>query len=442
MYKPNSYNHKGNMEKKSIQNNGYNLLSPPFNPKSKTIKYFNNNIPKFKPIALYQNCLSPDSQEKNFSVNLKNSIEVKVNQNLINSFSNIQKNFNSKIFQSPNTNNSDLCTTTSFNSQKSNDSLLSKSPTSNQYIPATFQVLVPNNYSVCQFPNHRKVFSMINNSNFNQNNYFYNNNNPFLNGMNSRNIENNLQQGVINNKLKKNNQNNKFKFQKKSCTNKNDDNKILNGNNKTKNDEKIEINNSISNNSSKSGKASNNSTKICSSSLKSDKKLNENNKKKYFNKFNSPKENCVNENTVILSLQIKVGPKDIRVFNLKKYDDLFVSLEKFFDINQIRQDLVKPIVTKIFEALNKIFWLLNNKIGNYDLEYLNSLYKLWIKNNQQIPKVKKSNEKEEIKCNNKSTISSSDSSDGEKKHKNMKSNSFQNMDSNSEDGKEYTSKSF
>ena len=49
MYKPNSYNQKGNMEKKFIQNNGYNLLSPPFNPKSKTIKYFNNNIPKFIP---------------------------------------------------------------------------------------------------------------------------------------------------------------------------------------------------------------------------------------------------------------------------------------------------------------------------------------------------------------------------------------------------------
>jgi hypothetical protein len=178
-------------------------------------------------------------------------------------------------------------------------------------------------------------------------------------------------------------------------------------------------------------------------------------KKKYFNKFNSSKENCTNENTVILTLKIKVAKDDFRVFNLKKYDDLFISLEKFFDLNKIEQDLVKPIVTKIFEALNKIFWLLNNKIGIYDQEYLNSLQKLWIKNNEQIPK--RNDDKEETKSNtsssngsngrnkknkensDKSTISSSDSSDGNKKHKKILSNSFQNMDnSSSEDAKENT----
>ena len=38
----------------------------------------------------------------------------------------------------------------------------------------------------------------------------------------------------------------------------------------------------------------------------------------------------------------------------------------------------------------------------------------------------------------KSTISSSDSSDGDKKHKKIMSNSFQNMDMSSEEGKEDT----
>ena len=47
----------------------------------------------------------------------------------------------------------------------------------------------------------------------------------------------------------------------------------------------------------------------------------------------------------------------------------------------------KPIVNKIFNALNKIFWLLNSKIGIYDQEYLNSLYRVWKKNKGRIPKM-------------------------------------------------------
>ena len=144
--------------------------------------------------------------------------------------------------------------------------------------------------------------------------------------------------------------------------------------------------------SNKTNKTSsiNNMTSTDSINGKSEKMLKYANNKggnKHYNKFNPPKENnTINENTVILTVSLKVGPNDFRTFNLKKYDDLFISLEKFFDLHKIKQDLVKPIVTKIFDALNKTFWLLNNKIGLYDQEYLNSLYKLWKKNNEQIPK--------------------------------------------------------
>ena len=186
-------------------------------------------------------------------------------------------------------------------------------------------------------------------------------------------------------------------------------------------------------------------------------------KKNYFNKFNSPKENSTNENTVILTLKIKVAPNDFRTFNLKKYDDLFVSLEKFFDLNKIKQELVKPIVTKIFAALNKIFWLLNNKIGIYDQEYLNSLHKLWVKNKEQLPKSQRG-EKEKVEdkkinsaenqnqnhpknkniiSDDNSTISSSDSSDKNKikKHKKLMSNSFQNVDTSTDNERQDTAKS-
>jgi hypothetical protein len=145
----------------------------------------------------------------------------------------------------------------------------------------------------------------------------------------------------------------------------------------------------------------------------------------YYNKFNNSKENFLNENTIILTVKIKVGKNDIRSFNLKKYDDLFVSLEKFVNINKINQELVKPLVTKIFKTLNKIFWLINNKIGIYDQEYLGSLYRLWIKNNKQIPK---SNKNQSDKSTNDSSNESNDNSPEK-----IKSNSFQNTDENNDE---------
>lgn len=104
----------------------------------------------------------------------------------------------------------------------------------------------------------------------------------------------------------------------------------------------------------------------------------------YYNKFNSPCENSHNENTLILTLKIKLGQNDYRVFYLKKFDDLFVSIQRFVEVNQIKQTLVKPIVNKIFLALNKVFWMLNSKIGKYDQAYLSSVYKLWLKNKDKL----------------------------------------------------------
>ena len=134
----------------------------------------------------------------------------------------------------------------------------------------------------------------------------------------------------------------------------------------------------------------------------------------FYNKFNSLKD-YTSENTVILTLKIKVSKNDYRIFNLKKYDDLFISLQKFFDLNQIKPTLIKPIVTKILLSLNKIFWVLNTKIGNYDQEYLSSLYKLWLKNGKKIP----------INNNNNDSISSNDSNSNSP----IKNKSFQNENS-------------
>jgi hypothetical protein len=168
--------------------------------------------------------------------------------------------------------------------------------------------------------------------------------------------------------------------------------------------------------------------------------------KNFYNKFNSPKDTSSsnkNENTVILTLRIKIAKNDYRVFNLKKYDDLFMSLQKFFELNQIKQELVKPIVTKIFFTLNKIFWLLNSKIGIYDQEYLSSLYKLWMKDKDKIPNTSKNNNNnKDLNTSKESTNSSeSNSSISMNKCKTKLSKSYQ--DENSMDNsRQDTAKSF
>ena len=457
MYKS-SISNKKQETLKYPSNKAYNLLSPPYNPKQKTKGYISSNAPKFQPINLYSTCQSPFQTSKNLSVKDISSPDDKVSQNLMNKFSDYQKTVSSKLFGSPNTTNSDLLTAASLTSQKSNESILSNSTNKSIYIPTSFQ---PFNY-----PSHRYNYSMINPqiSQMNMTNFYNMNNNMFING-NYPNVNmtclkgNQLSTNQKKNKISQNIKKNVNKFSKFSGKNNNMINK-----NDQKEKEKINISDFNSNNSSKS-KSSSNKTNSDSCKISSSNNSNSNNsnaldssqnlsmksnncknygnpqRKKYFNKFNSSKENCTNENTVILTLKIKVAKDDFRVFNLKKYDDLFISLEKFFDLNKIEQSLVKPIVTKIFTALNKIFWLLNNKIGIYDLNYLNSLYKLWMKNNGKIPKRNDIDKNKSKENSDNSTISSSDSTDENKKHKKVLSNSFQNVDNLSDDEKQNTANS-
>ena len=162
------------------------------------------------------------------------------------------------------------------------------------------------------------------------------------------------------------------------------------------------------------------------------------NRRKKKNKFDTNNKNNENENVVILILKLKIGKNDYRYFKLKKFDNVFESIEKFFDMNKIDQKLTKPIIGEIFHALNFVFYIINNKIGKYDQKYLNSLYKLWLKNNKEIPK----------NFSDKSTTSSSHSShsnhsSNHSSYEDIKSKSYQNSDGNSSDEKrEKTSKSF
>ena len=414
-------------------------------------KLSTKNINRNMPIRIYNSGQNGNLFTKNYSVNC----EAEINSSKNNQFSPIQPNINKKFFPNQNVSisYSDLQTTASFSSQKSSESFISSMNNISPFSPNNF-VLINNKNNIRSPPN-----LVVSNNSFN--NYFlFCNNSGINNSMGNFNNINNLYpkdltnfinnikiNPIINRSFSYNNishvnaQNeNKRNFNLKPLYNMNNINLMNN----------IDISNNDIFDTQKSINFSelnllNNKDFISIESINqsnlnninySNKNSNEENQNKkknklFYNKFSSPKENFINENTVILTLKVKVAKNDYRYFNLKKYDDLFVSLEKFVDLNKIKQELVKPIVTKIFMALNKIFWLLNNKIGIYDRKYLTSLYKLWIKNKQNFPK----NYYRHKANSDKSTASSSDSSD-ESSFENIKSNSFQNTDGNSIDEKE------
>ena len=427
-----------------------NIFCSPDSFKGKlNIKSINRNMP----IRIYNSGQNGNFFTRKLSVNS----EAEINSNKNNQFSPIQPSINKKLFPNQNVSisYSDLQTTASFSSQKSSESFIS--PMNN------ISPFSQNNFALMNTKNNIRNPSNLVVTNNSFNNYcLLCNNSGINNSINNFNNINNFSPNDLTNIIKINpiinrsfsynnishlnvqNENifyeNKRNFNLKPLYNMNNIN-LMNNINISNNDifdTQKSINFSelnILNNKDLVSIESINQSNLNSMNVSNKNSNQENqNKKKnklFYNKFSSPKENFMNENTVILTLKIKVAKNDYRYFNLKKYDDLFVSLEKFVDLNKIKQELVKPIVTKIFLALNKIFWLLNNKIGKYDRKYLTSLYKLWIKNKQNFPQ-----NYYRYKANSdKSTASSSDSSD-ENSFENIKSNSFQNTDGNSSDEKE------
>ena len=402
----------------------------------------NNDIP----IAIYNSGFSPSQLSKDFSVKFIKSSEAEIDGNKLFTASPYQQNVNNEMFQSNNLRNSysDLRTSASFSSIKSSESFVSINNNTSQGIKNNF-VLIKNNQNLFQSPEklNSSIYTRIN----------INNNNCFNSDISSKSLSNfrdNSFNNLINPKLNQNfsllnlPKNNSL-IKDNSISDFNLNNVFINNNNKISNESKyfqtqksIDFSeNKINENGIDSNFTNDNINGFQRNNNNNIKNISRKKSKNYYNKFNASRENSMNENTVILTLKIKVGKNDYRVFNLKKYDDLFVSLEKFVALNKIKPELVKPLVSKIFSTLNKIFWLLNNKIGKYDQKYLRSLYNLWLKNNKEIPKRKNKN------LSDKSTASCSDSS-SESIKDDIKSNSYQNSDGNSseEQGRKLTSKSF
>ena len=351
-----------------------------------------------------------------FSVKLPNAYKGDLEINKILPYATYQHNYNNKILPSGNlaNSNSNLFTQASFYSDKSSNSF---------YINNSETTLINNNIFLQPNINILNIESPINNKINLNNNYINNQSSKLSNSINNSIIINqNKKQNL--NLISKNN-NNKI-FNKNNFSNKQKPNELTGGNtinkinkiNKNKNKHLLEYSNSNNiNGSSKKNNIINKNNKNLGNHnrQKSNRDFSNN------NKINS-KEKSNGENTVVLEIVIKVSKNENKIFKLRRYDNLFLKFEKFAESNNISQDLIRPLLSQIFGCLDKIFSVINNKIGNYDKEYLNSLNKLWIKNNKDLSKIK--NKKFIDKRTN-----SSDSSN-EKTYKDLKSNSYQNTDGN------------
>lgn len=91
---------------------------------------------------------------------------------------------------------------------------------------------------------------------------------------------------------------------------------------------------------------------------------NKNNNGYSYNKFTEAWKivNNENENTVILEIYVKINHHETALFKLKRYDDLFLTVKLFCEINHIDETLIKPIIIKALQAINSIY-----KAMNYNL---------------------------------------------------------------------------
>lgn len=74
-----------------------------------------------------------------------------------------------------------------------------------------------------------------------------------------------------------------------------------------------------------------------------------------------------------------MGSEEIKEFTLRRYDDLFLTINKFCEDNSIPHGMIKPITFQVLKALNGICGVFNILLIEKELRYLCSLYNLWLK---------------------------------------------------------------
>ena len=94
-----------------------------------------------------------------------------------------------------------------------------------------------------------------------------------------------------------------------------------------------------------------------------------------YNKFNSINNDLITqninpllENTEILNIKVKIEKEKYLLFKLRRFDDLFLTVKLFCEINSIDEKFMKPIIIKTLCTLNNIYQVFNTQIDENNIK--------------------------------------------------------------------------
>jgi hypothetical protein len=104
-----------------------------------------------------------------------------------------------------------------------------------------------------------------------------------------------------------------------------------------------------------------------------------NNSQKSDNKICSAQNHKINpafENTEILNVKVKLSNNRTAIFKLKRYDDLFLTIKLFCEINCIEEKLIKPLIIKSLATINTIYQMMNCQLEEKQINVLKKIRNL------------------------------------------------------------------
>jgi hypothetical protein len=79
------------------------------------------------------------------------------------------------------------------------------------------------------------------------------------------------------------------------------------------------------------------------------------------------------ENTEILKVNVKLPNNETVVYKLRRFDDLFLTIKLFCEINSIDEKLIKPLIIKSLCTINTIYQVYNSQITSEDVAELKKI---------------------------------------------------------------------
>ena len=82
------------------------------------------------------------------------------------------------------------------------------------------------------------------------------------------------------------------------------------------------------------------------------------------------------ENTEILKVNVKLPNNHTVIFKLRRFDDLFLTIKLFCEINSIDEKFIKPLIIKSLCTINTIYQVYNSRIPSENIPILKTIKRI------------------------------------------------------------------